>query len=57
MISVPFIFADDLKNLAVQGSYWEVQDDVHGIENWVIQNKMEVAIHKWAYLKFRGRDQ
>ena len=53
----PFIFADDLIILAVQRSYWKVQDDPHGIENWVIQIKMELAIDKCAYLKFRGRDQ
>ena len=57
MFSEPFIFADDLKILAVQRSYWEVQDDLHGIENWIIQNKMELAIDKCAYLNFRGRDQ
>ena len=57
MFSEPFIFADDLKILAVQRSYWEVQDDLHGIENWIIQNKMELAIDKCAYLIFRGRDQ
>ena len=52
----PFIFADDRKILAVQRSYWEVQDDLHGIENWIIQNKMELAIDNCAYLNFRGRD-
>ena len=57
MFSEPFIFADDLKILAVQRSYWEVQDDQHGIENWIIQNKMELALDKCAYLNFRGRDQ
>ena len=57
MFSEPFIFADDLKILAVQRSYWEVQDDLHGIENWIIQNKMELALDKCAYLNFRGRDQ
>ena len=57
MFSEPFTFADDFKILAVQRSYWEVQDDLHGIENWIIQNKMELAIDKFAYLNFRGRDQ
>ena len=57
MFSEPFIFADDLKFLAVQRSYWEVRDDLHGIENWIIQNKLELAIGKCAYLNFRGRDQ
>ena len=57
MFSEPFIFGDDLKTLAVQRSYWEVQDDLHGIENWIMQNKMELAIDKCAYLNFRGRDQ
>ena len=33
MFSEPFIFADDLQISAVQRSYWEVQDDLHGIEN------------------------
>ena len=53
----PFIFADDLKILAVQRSYLENQDDLHGIENWIIRNKMELAIDKYAYQNFRGRDQ
>ena len=57
MFSEPFIFADDLKILAVQRSYWEVQDDLHGIESWIIQNKMELAIDKCACVNFRGRDQ
>ena len=57
MFSEPFIFADDLKILAVQRGYCEVRDDLHGIENWVIQNKTELAIDKCAYLKFRVRDQ
>ena len=57
MFSEPFIFADDPKILAVRRSYWEVQDDLHGIENWIIQNKMELAIDKCAYLNFRRRDQ
>ena len=57
MFSEPFIFADHLKILAVQRIYWEVQDDLHGIENWIIQNKMELAIDKCAYLNFRGRDR
>ena len=46
MFSEASNFADDLKILAVQRSYCEVQDDLHGIENWVIQNKMELAIDK-----------
>ena len=57
MFSEHFIFADDRKILAVQRSYWEVQDDLHGIENWIIQNKIELAIDKCVYLNFRGRDQ
>ena len=56
MFSEPFIFANDLRNLAVQRSYWEIQDDLHGIENSVIQSKMELAKDKWVYLKFRARD-
>ena len=57
MFSEPFIFADDPKILAVQRSYWEVQDDLYGIENWIIQNKIELAIDKCAYLSFRGGDE
>ena len=53
----PFIFADDHKNLTVQRSYWEVQDDMLVIENRAIQNKMNLAIDKCAYLNFIGRDQ
>ena len=41
----------------MQRSYWEVQDELVGIENWVFQNKIELAIDKCAYLKFRGRGQ
>ena len=48
MFSEPYGFADDLKTLAVQRRYWEVQDNLHGIENWVIQIKMELAIDKCA---------
>ena len=55
MFSKPFVFADDLKILAVQRSYWEVQDDLLGIENWIIQNKMDLTIDR--YMKLRGRDQ
>ena len=57
MFSEPFIFANDLKILAGERSYWEVQDDLHGIENWIIRNKMGLAKDKCAYLNFRGRDQ
>ena len=57
IFSEPFIFANDPKILAAQRSYWEVQDDLHGIENWIIRNKMELAIDKCAYQNFRGEDQ
>ena len=41
----------------MQRSYWEVQDELVGVENWVFQNKMELVIDKCAYLKFRGGGQ
>ena len=47
MFFEPFIVADGLKILALPRSYWEVQDDLHEIENWVIQNEMELAKDKW----------
>ena len=43
IFSEPFIFSRDLKFLGVQRSYFEVQDDLHEIEKWVIQIKMELA--------------
>ena len=57
MFSEIFVCADDPKNLAVQRRYWEVQDGLHGIENWVIQNKTELAVDKCAYLKYRCSEQ
>ena len=57
MFSEPFNCTEDLKILAVQRRYWEVKVNLHGIENWVIQNEMELPIDKCAYLKFGDRDQ
>ena len=41
-----FIFADDLKILAVNENKWQEQKDQGEIQNWVKLNKMELPIIK-----------
>ena len=55
MFSESFIFADHLEILAVQISYWEVHNNLHGIEDWIIQNKRELAIDKGASQMDNGK--
>ena len=40
VFSDPFIFADDLKTFAVKKMFWQVQNDLNGIEQWVNENKI-----------------
>ena len=51
------MFSEPFRILAMQRTYCEVQDDIHGIEKCVTQNKMKLAIDKYAYLTIRGRHQ
>ena len=49
VFSDPFIFADYLKILAVKKTFWQVQNDLDGIEQWVNENKMKLAMDKCEY--------
>ena len=55
--SEPFIFADDLKVFSIKKSYWEIQDDLDRVEEWVKQNKMQLAMDKCLKITFRGSDR
>ena len=55
--SDPFIFADDLKTLAVRKNFWQIQDDLDQVEIWVKGNTMELAMDKNAKITFRGQDR
>ena len=55
VFSDPFIFADDLKILAVKKTFWQVQNDLNGIEQWLNENKMKLAMDKCAKLSIRGQ--
>ena len=57
VFSDPFIFVDDLKILAVKKTFWQVQNDLNGIEQWVNENKMKLAMDKCAKLSIRGQTQ
>ena len=57
VFSDPFIFADDLKILAVKKTFWQVQNDLNGIEQWVNKNKMKLAMEKCTKLSIRGQTQ
>ena len=57
VFSDPLIFADDLKSLAVKKTFWQVQNDLNGIEQWVNENKMKLAMDKCAKLSIRGQTQ
>ena len=54
--SDPSILADDLKNFSVGRKQEEIQLDLKKIEDWVRQNKMEMAFEKCARINFRGVD-
>ena len=55
--SEPFIFADGLKVLSIKKSYWEIQDDLDRVEEWVRKNGMELAMEKCTKITFRGSDR
>ena len=55
--SEAFIFADDLKVLSIKKSYWEIQDDLDKVEEWVKKNRMELAMDKCTKIIFRGSDR
>ena len=50
----PFIFADDLKILAIGKSNEEVETDIKGNGKWVKSIKMKLAVNKCNLLQFRG---
>ena len=52
--SDPFIFADDLKLLAVNVDTKDIQQDLKSVENWVDKNKMSLALDKCFEVEFRG---
>ena len=55
--SEPFIFADDLKVLSIKKSYWEAQDDLDRVAEWVKKKGMELAISKCTKITFRRSDR
>ena len=52
--SDPYIFADDLKLLAVNVDTKDIQQDLKSHENWVDKNKMSLALDKCFKVEFRG---
>ena len=55
--SDPFIFADDLKILAIGKDHWTIQEDLDSIAKWVRSSKLELAMEKCAQKTFRGKRQ
>ena len=55
--SEPFIFADDLKVLSINKSYWEIEDYLNSFEECVKKNRMERAIDKCTKITCRGSDR
>ena len=55
--SDPFIFADDLKILAIGKNHWTIQKNLDSISTWVRSNNMELALNKCAQITFRGKKQ
>ena len=53
--SDPFMFADDLKILAIGKDHWTIQEDLDKIATWVKSNKMERALDKCAQITFREK--
>ena len=49
-----FIFADNLNVVAIAKTPEVVQEEVLAIELWVKNNKMELAVEKFAQIIFRG---
>ena len=54
--SEPYIFADDLKLLSIKKTSIEIQEDLDKIQQWVTENKMELALDKCAKVSLRGGD-
>ena len=52
--SDPYIFADDLKILAVAKTQGQIKFDLEAISNWVDTNGMSLAPDKCYKLEFRG---
>ena len=52
--SDPYIFADDVKLLAVNVDTKDIQQDLKSVENWVDKNKMSLALDKCFKVEFRG---
>ena len=55
--SDPYLFADDLKILSIGYSDTEFQEDINAVQNWVVTNKMELAVDKCAILNIRGPEK
>ena len=55
--SEPYLFADDLKILAVGHSQSDVQIDIDAVDSWVRTNHVELAINKCSTLKVRGTEK
>ena len=53
-VSDPYIFADDLKILAVAKTQVQIKSDLEAISNWVDTNGMRLAPDKCYKLEFRG---
>ena len=51
--SDPYIFADDLKLLAVNVDTKDIQQDLKSVENWVDKNKMSLALDKCFKVEIR----
>ena len=54
--SEPYIFANDLKLLSIKKTSIEIQEDLDKIQQWVTENKMDLALDKCAKVSFRGGD-
>ena len=52
--SDPYVFAHDLKSLAVNVDTKDIQQDLKSVENLVDKNKMSLALHKCFEVDFRG---
>ena len=53
-LSDPYIFADNLKLLAVNVDTKDIQEDLKSVENWVDKIKMSLALVKSFQIEFRG---
>ena len=55
--SGPFIFAFDLKTLAVNTTQLEIQTDLTDLDRWAAENKMSFAIDTCVKLQFFGKNK